>query len=61
MFVNFALKCSKNPTIKDSWFPAADEIDYNLRNVQKYREDTARTERLKNSPLFQMRKRLNAL
>ena len=61
MFVKFAIKCSKNPKIKDSWFPLAEENNYNLREVTKYREEIARTDRLKNSPIYRMRKRLNEL
>ena len=61
MFKKFALKASKNEKISNDWFPKNDRNVYNIRNPLVYCETTARTERLKNSPIFQMRTRLNQM
>ena len=57
--VNFAEKTSKNERFKH-WFPLrTNESEVNLRRQNKYEECYARTERMKNSPLFYMRRALN--
>ena len=61
MFKKFALKSTKNDKIKDTWFPKKTNNGYNTRMTQPYQESTASTERLKNSPIYQMRKFLNTL
>ena len=61
MFVKYAIKCSKNPRVKDKWLPLNTQDAYDTRNKEKYKEDVCKTERLKNSPIFQIRKRMNAL
>ena len=54
----FAVKCSNDPAF-DHWFPKI-TARRSLRNAQEtYREEKARCERLKNSPLFYFRRRLN--
>ena len=58
-FVNFAVKASNNPRYMDRWSPLNPDPHYNIRNPKMYKEFKARTERLQNSPLFQLRKRLN--
>ena len=59
MFVKFALKNSLNSRISEKWFPTNPESGHHTRAPLKYKEFPARTERMLNSPLFQLRKRLN--
>ena len=54
---NFAAKCLKNPRFS-SWFPAHKPARRS-RKPLTYREEFARCDRLRNSPLFYMRRRLN--
>ena len=62
MFCEFAKKASTNPKITEKWFPLTDTDNYhNTRHFKKYKEFRARTNRLLNSPLYQLRKRLNDL
>ena len=61
MFENFTVKASNNSRISNNWFPMNPPASYNIRNPQKYIEMHARTERLKNSPLYTMRRLLNNL
>ena len=56
----FALKTAKNPLF-EHWFPRHLPSKYNLRKEKQYEEELARTERLRNSPLFVMRRLLNDL
>ena len=56
--LNFAKKCEKNPRFKP-WFAEKDYSNLNLREERRFEELFARTERLKNSPLFYMRRALN--
>ena len=60
LILNFAHKCVKNPRFV-SWFPERnyDGMNVELRARQKYEEKYARTERLKKSPIFHMRRALN--
>ena len=60
-FVNFTIKASNNDRVSQKWFPLERAAPYGLRNQNKYLEMPASTDRLYNSPLFQMRKRLNNL
>ena len=53
----FALKCA-NSDIFGHWFPLT-EGRRSARNREQYKEFHARCDRLKNSPLFFMRRRLN--
>ena len=53
----FARKCLASDRFKH-WFPLADGRQTG-RNSDTYKEFFARTDRLKNSPLFYMRRRLN--
>ena len=57
-FLNFANKLSQNVRYSD-WFPLNEETGMNLRKRKKFREEHARTERLFNSPLFNIRRVLN--
>lgn len=57
--LNFAQKTSNNPRFAH-WFEKRQETDYNLRVVNTYEEYFARTERMKKSPLYYMRRMLNA-
>ena len=56
--MNFAKKAVQSERFS-KWFPLKNN-PVNLRNCQKYEEFYARTERLKKSPLFYMRRGLNA-
>ena len=58
LILNFARKTEKNPRFK-KWFPEKNYEDLNLRNEKKFEEFFARTERLKKSPLYHMRRQLN--
>ena len=58
LILNFAVKTQKNPRFKD-WFPEKEYEGLNLRKEKKYQELFARTERLKKSPLYHMRRALN--
>ena len=52
----FAAKCAASPRF-EHWFP--ERTGRSTRNKEKYREDFARCNRLYNSPLYYMRRRLN--
>ena len=54
---NFARKCAESQRFK-AWFPLKREGRI-TRGEEKYEEKYARCDRLKNSPLFYMRRRLN--
>ena len=54
---NFANKCLKSDRFK-KWFPEND-MRRSGRQSEKYKEYFAKNDRLKNSPLFYMRRRLN--
>ena len=56
----FAQKCLKNPRFA-KWFPLREGLRASRRLADKeiYRETFARCERLRNSPVFYMRRRLN--
>ena len=56
--LEFALKCEENPRYK-RWFPPHPTYDHNVRAPLKYTEMFASKDRLKNSPVFRMRKILN--
>ena len=54
----FAIKATRGRFCH--WFPLNDQ-GRNTRHTKKYKETFARTERLKNSPIFTMRRKLNEL
>ena len=55
----FAEKAAKNPMFF-RWFPEKEgRMSARGGNSEKYKEFTARTDRLKNSPLFYYRRRMN--
>ena len=54
----FAVKTSKNNRFAH-WFKRKDYGDLNLRVKKPFEENFARTERMKKSPVFYMRKLLN--
>ena len=54
----FASKCLANPRFSERWFPEA-RRGRSTRQKSQYLEEFARCERLKNSPIFYMRRRLN--
>lgn len=58
-FEKFAQKTLSNPRFSETWFPVNDSVEHDLRRRLKYKEFYARTERLKNSPMFAMRRCLN--
>ena len=59
--LNFAEKALKNPRFQ-GWFKKRDysAVNPELRREQEFEECFARTERLKKSPVFFMRRALNA-
>ena len=57
--LNFALKAAASPRFQ-KWFPEKEYGNVCLRKKKKYEELNARTERLKKSPLYYMRRVLNA-
>ena len=56
----FVIKAADNPAFH-SWFPLAERADYQIRNLKKYQEFHARTERLRKSPIYMYRRLSNAL
>ena len=54
----FVLKIKMNPNF-GHWIPTHRPYVYNMRNVQRYQEETAHTERLYKSPIFTFRRLLN--
>ena len=61
--LKFATKCANSARFGD-WFPKKEHYEdivngHCLRTEKTYREDYARTDRLKNSPVFYMRRQLN--
>ena len=56
--LNFAEKTAAKERFQD-WFPKRVHNGVELRKELTYQEKFARTERLKNSPLFYMRRELN--
>ena len=59
LVLSFAKKAKKDIRFKH-WFPEKDYGTLNLRREKKYEEQHARTERLRKSPIFFMRRLLNA-
>ena len=60
MVINFARKTASNPRF-EKWFPKREYNGVELRREQIYEEKFARTERLKKSPVYNMRRELNKL
>lgn len=58
-FKKFAMKAAENRRVAEAWFPLRPQGVYDLRRRGSYAIERARTERLKLSPIFQMRKLLN--
>ena len=56
----FAAKCLGSDRFR-SWFPLKSGVRVSARTAgaEKYREDFARCDRLRNSPIYYMRRRLN--
>ena len=54
----FANKCLRSERFK-KWFPANNDTRRSARQTEKYREFFAKTDRLRDSPLYYMRRRLN--
>ena len=59
-FIKFTTTISNNKRYSD-WFPLNEDRGLNLRREKTYKEIYARTERLYNSPLFNMRRTLNRI
>ena len=55
-FDSFTMRAAKNPKYRD-WFPLLPGTGHNTRKLEGF----ARTERLKNSPVYTMRRRLNEI
>ena len=58
--IKFAEKTAANPKFAH-WFPLNDNADYDLRRQEKYKISFARHERLRNSPIYFMRRLLNEM
>ena len=57
--VRFSEKMAANPRFAD-WFPEHTPYPYQIRRQKKFNEELAKTNRLKNSPIFVMRRLLNS-
>ena len=57
--LKFAKKTAENERFRDKWFPRREYGFTGLRNEMKYEEKFAKTERLKKSPIFYMRREMN--
>ena len=57
---NFAMKTAENERFRH-WFPRNEDCGHDLRRREKYRLDFARHERLRNAPIYYMRRMLNDL
>ena len=57
--LKFAEKTAAMPRFAD-WFKKKEYREVNLRRELTYEEEFARTDQLKNSPVFYMRRALNA-
>ena len=55
----FVISSLKNTRFKQKWFPERDTGDRNMRFENRFVERFARTERLRKSPLYTMRRRAN--
>ena len=55
----FAQKAANHPRYSDRWFPLREGRQGTRRQAETYKEFTARTDRLNNTPLFYFRRRLN--
>ena len=58
---SFILKSLKNPRFRDKWFPLRERNSRNLRSENRFIEKYARTDRLRKSPLYTMRRRANEM
>ena len=56
---NFAKKASLSDRFGNKWFPKRVEDNHNIRRRGPYLEQRARTERMRQSPIFYMRRLLN--
>ena len=59
--ISFALKTYTNLRFSQKWFPPREHSGHYLRTTNRILETKASTERLKNSPLYAMRRELNTL
>ena len=59
MVDKFLSKSIKNDRFREQWFPTKTFCHVNLRREKYYEEVFARTDRLYNSPIYSMRRRLN--
>ena len=60
-FESFAKKSANNSIINSKWFPLNFNALHDTRKRNVYLEETAKTEKLRKSPIFQMRRYLNQL
>ena len=59
LFRSFCMKTHNNARFRDQWTEEKTFTDYNLRKQNIIKEHHSRTERLYNSPLFALRRKLN--
>ena len=57
---NFTRKTYLNPRYTH-WFPPNNPVEHNLRKRNKIREEKTTTDRMKNSPVYCMRRYLNTI
>ena len=57
----FTVKMSESPRFGEKWFPTKTFVHPDLRRERIYVERYARTERLRTSPLYTMRRRMNEI
>ena len=58
LVLNFAKKASKSERF-GHWFKKKEYGEINVRNKKQFEEEYARTDRLRKSPIFYMRRELN--
>ena len=55
-----AKKAYQNKKYSDRWFPQRRACNYNMRRLEKFHIPKSLTNRMKNSPIFSMRRHLNS-
>ena len=59
LFSDFAEKMSLSELFASTWFPLKEKCSYGLRKQEKYAQDFAASDCLKNAPIYAMRRLLN--
>ena len=61
LFLKFAEKIENSDRFRERWLPKSEEATHQLRKINKYKQERFRCNRLRDSPIFRMRKILNDL